>query len=257
MTERQIREILDSVAAGRTSAAAAMRALRELPFKDLGFAKVDTHRSLRRGIPEVIFGEGKSAAQIVAIGRRMLAARTSLIVTRLEPAKARSIRAALRKLEYHPDARIGAVIVERPRVIGHGEVMVLSAGTSDLPVAEEAAVCAELFGNRVRRIYDVGVAGIHRLTANLDAMRRASVVIVAAGMEGALPSVVAGLIDKPVVAVPTSVGYGTAFGGIAALLGMLNTCASGVTVVNIDNGFGAALAATLINRVGMERDGSE
>lgn len=257
MTERQIREILDSVAAGRTSAAAAMRALRELPFKDLGFAKVDNHRSLRRGIPEVIFGEGKSASQIVAIGRRVLAARTSLIVTRLDAAKARSIRAALKKLEYHPEARIGAVIVEPPRVIGHGEIMVLSAGTSDLPVAEEAALCAELFGNRVRRIYDVGVAGIHRLTANLDAMRRASVVIVAAGMEGALPSVVAGLIDKPVVAVPTSVGYGTAFGGIAALLGMLNTCASGVTVVNIDNGFGAALAATLINRVGMERDGSE
>ena len=154
-----------------------------------------------------------------------------------------------------PDPRIGVVVKERVEPSGHGVVMVMSAGTSDIPVAEEAAICAELFGNRVARLYDVGVAGIHRLTANLDSIREASVLIVVAGMEGALPSVVAGLLDKPVIAVPTSVGYGASIGGIAALLGMLNTCASGVTVVNIDNGFGAALAATLINRVGIERDG--
>jgi pyridinium-3,5-biscarboxylic acid mononucleotide synthase len=156
---------------------------------------------------------------------------------------------------YHSDARIGTVVKERVEPSGHGVVMVLSAGTSDIPVAEEAALCAELFGNRVARVYDVGVAGIHRLTANLEIIREASVLIVVAGMEGALPSVVAGLVDKPVIAVPTSIGYGASMGGLAALLGMLNSCASGVTVVNIDNGFGAALAATLINRVGIERDG--
>ncbi|MGO9602675.1 MAG: nickel pincer cofactor biosynthesis protein LarB [Candidatus Binataceae bacterium] len=255
MTEDQIRAILDRVAAGKTTAAAAMRSLRELPFEDLGFAKVDHHRALRRGVPEVVFGEGKSAAQIVAIGKRVIGTGTNLIVTRLAADKARAIKTKLRRMVYHPEARIGAVIQQPVKAHGHGEVMVVSAGTSDMPVAEEAAICAELFGNRVRRLYDVGVAGIHRLTANLDGVRRASVLIVVAGMEGALPSVIAGLVDKPVVAVPTSVGYGAAFGGIAALLGMLNTCASGVTVVNIDNGFGAALAATLINRVGIDRDG--
>ncbi len=257
MTERQIRAILDSVAAGKTSAAAAMRSLRELPFHDLGFAKLDHHRSLRRGVPEVVFGEGKSAEQIIAIGQRVIAAGTSLIVTRITPDKARAVCAKLKKLKYHADARLGAIVVEPAPVIGHGDVMVVSAGTSDLPVAEEAAICAELFGNPVHRVYDVGVAGIHRLTTNLDFIRRASVLIVVAGMEGALPSVVAGLVDKPVVAVPTSIGYGASFGGVAALLGMLNTCASGVTVVNIDNGFGAALAATLINRVGIDRDGGK
>ena len=160
-----------------------------------------------------------------------------------------------RSRSLESDARIGVVVKERANPSGHGVVMVLSAGTSDIPVAEEAALCAELFGNRVMRVYDVGVAGIHRLTANLETIREASVLIVVAGMEGALPSVVAGLVDKPVIAVPTSVGYGASMGGLAALLGMLNSCASGVTVVNIDNGFGAALAATLINRVGIERDG--
>ncbi len=169
--------------------------------------------------------------------------------------KARVVKRKLRALVYHPDARIGAVVKERVKTSGHGVVMILSAGTSDIPVAEEAALCAELFGNRVARVYDVGVAGIHRLTANLEVIREASVLIVVAGMEGALPSVVAGLVDKPVIAVPTSVGYGASMGGLAALLGMLNSCASGVTVVNIDNGFGAALAATLMNRVGIERDG--
>jgi len=255
MTEKRIRQILDGVAAGKTTPAAAFKQMRELPFEDLGFAKLDHHRSVRRGIPEVIFGEGKTAPQLVAIGQRVLAAGTNLIITRLDADKARIVKRKIRALVYHPDARIGVVVKEHAKPSGHGVVMIVSAGTSDIPVAEEAALCAELFGNRVARIYDVGVAGIHRLTANLEAIREASVLIVVAGMEGALPSVVAGLVDKPVIAVPTSVGYGASMGGLAALLGMLNSCASGVTVVNIDNGFGAALAATLINRVGIERDG--
>jgi NCAIR mutase (PurE)-related protein len=255
MTEKRIRQILDGVAAGSMTAAAAFKHIRELPFEDLGFAKLDNHRSIRRGIPEVIFGEGKTADQLVAIGQRVLASGTNLIITRLAADKARIVKRKIRALVYHSDARIGTVVKERAEPSGHGVVMVLSAGTSDIPVAEEAAQCAELFGNKVARVYDVGVAGIHRLTANLEVIREASVLIVVAGMEGALPSVVAGLVDKPVIAVPTSVGYGASLGGLAALLGMLNSCASGVTVVNIDNGFGAALAATLINRVGIERDG--
>jgi NCAIR mutase (PurE)-related protein len=255
MTENRIREILDGVAAGSLTPGAAFKHIRELPFEDLGFAKIDRHRSIRRGIPEVVFGEGKTAEQLAAIGRRVLASGTNLIITRLAADKARLVKRKIRALVYHADARLGTVVKEPRKTSGRGIVMVLSAGTSDIPVAEEAALCAELFGNRVARVYDVGVAGIHRLTANLDAIRAASVLIVVAGMEGALPSVVAGLLDKPVIAVPTSVGYGASMGGLAALLGMLNSCASGVTVVNIDNGFGAALAATLINRVGIERDG--
>jgi NCAIR mutase (PurE)-related protein len=255
MTEKRIREILDGVAAGKMTPAAAFKYIRDLPFEDLGFAKLDNHRSIRRGIPEVIFGEGKTAEQLTAIGNRVLASGTNLIITRLDTDKARVVKRRIRTLAYHADARIGAAVKERVKPSGQGVVMVMSAGTSDIPVAEEAALCAELFGNRVARVYDVGVAGIHRLTANLETIREASVLIVVAGMEGALPSVVAGLVDKPVIAVPTSVGYGASMGGLAALLGMLNSCASGVTVVNIDNGFGAALAATLINRVGIERDG--
>jgi NCAIR mutase (PurE)-related protein len=255
MTERRIREIIESVAAGKITAGAAMGELRELPFAELGFAKLDSHRTLRRGVPEVIFGEGKSAEQIIAIGKSIASLGANLVVTRLAPEKARAVKRSLRAMVYHREGRVGAVVKEPAPISGHGEIMVISAGTSDIPVAEEAAVCSSLFGNRVSRLYDVGVAGIHRLTANLETLRRASVLIVAAGMEGALPSVVAGLVDKPVIAVPTSVGYGTAFGGIAALLGMLNSCASGVTVVNIDNGFGAAVAATLMNRAGINRDG--
>ncbi len=252
MTENRIREILERVAAGRMSASAALSRLRHLPFEDLGFAKLDQHRSLRRGVPEAVFGEGKSAVQIAAIGERVLAAGTNLIVTRLAPDKARALKRRLGRLDYHAEAQVGMIVTEPVKQLGHGVIMVVSAGTSDIPVAEEAALCAEVFGNRVQRLYDVGVAGLHRLTASLDSLKAASVLIVVAGMEGALPSVVAGLLDKPVIAVPTSVGYGTAFSGLAALLGMLNSCASGVTVVNIDNGFGAALAATLVNRVGME-----
>jgi pyridinium-3,5-biscarboxylic acid mononucleotide synthase len=254
MTEKKIREILDLVAAGSLSSVGALARLKLLPFEDLGFARLDHHRGLRRGVPEVIFGEGKSTDQLAVIGKRMVAAGVNLVITRLAPEKARVLKRKLRALDYRPGAQIGMIIRERPEVRCHGAVMVLSAGTSDIPVAEEAALCAELFGNPVERLYDVGVAGLHRLTANAELIERASVLIVVAGMEGALPSVVAGLVAKPVIAVPTSVGYGASFGGIAALLGMLNSCASGVTVVNIDNGFGAAFAATMINRVGLGRD---
>jgi len=253
MTEKNIREILDLVAAGGLSPDRAIARLKVLPFENLGFARLDHHRGLRRGAPEVIFGDGKSADQIAAIGRRMLAAGVNVLITRLAPEKAHALKRKLRALDYRPDAQIGMIIRAQPAVRSHGTVMVLSAGTSDIPVAEEAALCAEVFGNPVERLYDVGVAGLHRLTANAELIRAASVLIVVAGMEGALPSVVAGLVDMPVIAVPTSVGYGASFGGIAALLGMLNSCAGGVTVVNIDNGFGAALAATMINRVGLPR----
>jgi len=253
MTEKKIRAVLDLVASGNLSTDGALDRLKHLPFEDLGFARLDHHRSLRRGLPEVIFGEGKSADQIAGIAIRMAATEVNLLITRLAPEKARLLKRKLRVLDYRPEAQIGMIIREPPALPSHGTVMVLSAGTSDIPVAEEAALCSETFGNTVERLYDVGVAGLHRLTANADSIQRASVLIVVAGMEGALPSVVAGLVDKPVIAVPTSVGYGASFGGIAALLGMLNSCASGVTVVNIDNGFGAAFAATLINRVGLAR----
>lgn len=257
MTEDNIREILNQVAGGGISVAQGMARLRYLPFADLGFAKLDLHRKLRRGIPEVVFGQGKTVHQIAAIAQRVSEAGQNLIVTRLEAAQARVLRRKFKSFQYRAEARIGLIHNHPQPPIGHGTVMVLSAGTSDIPVAEEAAVCAETFGNRVSRLYDVGVAGLHRLTDSLDKLAAASVLIVVAGMEGALPSVVAGLIDKPVVAVPTSVGYGVALGGVASLLGMLNACSGGVVVVNIDNGFGAAMAATLINRVGLDRSGMD
>src|SRR5271163_919499 len=255
MTEAKIRQLLRQVAERRVSPDQALEKLRDLPFEDLGFAQIDHHRTLRRGLPEVVFGEGKTAAQIIAIGKRIVANETNLVITRLDAAKSQEVKRKLHELEYHEEPRVGTILTETPRVVSHGTIGVLCAGTSDIPIAEEAALCAELFGNPVERLFDVGVAGLHRLTANAELIQRASVLIVVAGMEGALPSVVAGLVDKPVIAVPTSVGYGASMGGLAALLGMLNSCASGVTVVNIDNGFGAALAATLINRVGIERDG--
>jgi pyridinium-3,5-biscarboxylic acid mononucleotide synthase len=257
MTETNIREILTQVAQGQLGVAEGLERLRHLPFADLGFAKVDIHRKLRRGIPEVVFGEGKTVQQIAAIGERVVSAGQELIVTRLDAAKARALRRRLKSFQYHADARIGVIHNQEQAPRGHGEVMVLCAGTSDIPVAEEAALCAEMFGNRVARLYDVGVAGLHRLTDSLDKLATASVLIVVAGMEGALPSVVAGLVDKPVIAVPTSVGYGVALGGIASLFGMLNACSGGVVVVNIDNGFGAAMAATLINRVGLPRSAAD
>ena len=251
MTEEKTRRLLEQVAAGRVSVSQALHRLRHLPFEDLGFARIDTHRDLRRGIPEVVYGAGKSIEQLVSIGRQVTASGLNLMVTRLDSVKAGALKRKLPKLEYRTDARIGLLIRAKPETCGHGAIVVASAGTSDIPVAEEAAVSAEFFGNRVERLYDVGVAGLHRLTSQLKMLQAASVIIVVAGMEGALPSVVAGLVGTPVIGVPTSIGYGAAFGGITPLLAMLNSCAGGLTVVNIDNGFGAALAATLINRVGM------
>ena len=248
MERRQLADLLAAVRAGDCSVDEALARLRELPYEDLGFARVDHHRGLRNGFAEAILGEGKTPEQVIAIAECMVAAGTNVLVTRLEPDAAERLRTALPGFEYHSLPRLA---VHRTRAVeaeGRGTVLVVTAGTADLPVAEEAAITAELMGNRVERLYDAGVAGIHRLLDRRVRLWEAAVLIVVAGMEGALPSVVGGLVDRPVIAVPTSIGYGTHLGGLAALLGMLNTCAAGVVVVNIDNGFGAAAAATRINR---------
>ena len=246
-----MRELLHAVRAGRITEADTLERLRHLPFEDLGFAKVDHHRSLRQGFAEVVFGRGKTPQQVVKIVRAMLARRDSrhnILVTRAD----RRIHAAVRRLsraaKFHPLS--GAIVIERGRAVrGKGTILVVSAGTSDIPVAEEALVSARALGNRAESIYDVGVAGLHRLLGHRDQLTAARVIICVAGMEGALPSVVAGLVSAPVIAVPTSIGYGASFGGVAALLAMLNSCASNVSVVNIDNGFGAACVASCINRI--------
>ena len=248
MDQDQLRALLEQVRAGATEVDAAIERMRHLPFEDLGFAKVDHHRALRHGMPEVVFGKGKTPDQIAAIVGTLLANAPNVLVTRA------SEEAADRLKREHPDAEhfpiSGAVRVWRDRTLrGKGTIAVVCAGTSDLFVAEEAQVTAETMGNEVDAIYDIGVAGIHRLMHNRERLTSARVVIVCAGMEGALPSVVGGLVAAPVIAVPTSVGYGASFHGLAALLGMLNSCASNVTVVNIDNGFGAGYAASLINRL--------
>jgi len=248
MDVNRLRELLAQVSTGEVSAEEALDALRSLPFEDLGFAKVDHHRSLRTGFPEVIFGSGKTADQIIEIARRLSDKAQNVLITRLEPVEAELVRHAFPTMTYSPHARVATIIYNRPEIVGRGLVLVVAAGTSDVPVAEEAALTAELLGNVVERVYDVGISGIHRLFAHREKLRQAAVLVVVAGMEGALPSVVAGLVDRPVIAVPTSIGYGASFGGLAALLAMLNSCAAGVLVVNIDNGFGAAVAASLINR---------
>ena len=248
MSPTRLRELLEQVAAGRLTAAAALEHIKSLPFEDLGFAKIDHHRALRSGLPEVVFGEGKTPDQIVAIARRLRDAGHDVLITRLAADVAAAVMAEVPALSYSSIARVAMLRQAPVETTGRGVVLVMAAGTSDMPVAEEAALTAELMGNPVERVYDVGVAGIHRLLAHQEQLRQARVVIVVAGMEGALPSVVGGLIDRPVIAVPTSVGYGASFRGLAALLAMLNSCAAGVTVVNIDNGFGAAVAASLINR---------
>jgi NCAIR mutase (PurE)-related protein len=252
MNAADLARLLADVQRGQVDAADAsdriLHALRAAPFEDLGFARVDTHRELRQGFPEVILGVGKTPAQIAAIAERLVGRGQALLVTRATPDAFDAVRAVAPDVVYHADAR--AITLrqgEIPR--GHGVICIACAGTSDLAVAEEAAVTAEIMGNDIERIYDVGVAGIHRLLRERERLQRARVIIVVAGMEGALPSVVAGLVDVPVVAVPTSVGYGASFGGIAALLGMLNSCANGVSVVNIDNGFGAACVASSINHL--------
>ena len=248
MSPDRLRRLLEQVANGDLSPDAALEECRALPFEDLGFAKIDHHRALRSGLPEVIFGEGKSAEQLIAIAKRLLEAGNGVLITRLDAGKSAAVVEAVPDLTYFPQARAAVVRAASAEPTGRGTILVLAAGTSDLPVAEEAALTAEFLGNQVERLYDVGVAGIHRLFAHAAQLRGASVLIVVAGMEGALPSVVGGLVDKPVIAVPTSIGYGASFGGLAALLAMLNSCAAGVTVVNIDNGFGAGVAASLINR---------
>jgi NCAIR mutase (PurE)-related protein len=250
VTAEQLQTLLAEVAAGRLSPQAALEKLRLLPFEDISFARIDHHRDLRQGYPEVVFCEGKTPDQVLAICERLEAASGSFLGTRANEAVASRLRARYPKLVWNQLARtvhLQAVQGQR-RAAPPGTILVVSAGTSDLPVAEEAAVVAEVFGHPVERLVDVGVAGLHRLLAAAEQLRRARVVIVVAGMEGSLPSVVGGMIAAPVIAVPTSVGYGASFGGLAALLGMLNTCAAGVTVVNIDNGFGAAAAASRICR---------
>jgi len=244
----QLEALLADVAAGRLAPTAALDRLRHLPFEDLPFARVDHHRALRQGQPEVVFCEGKRIDQVVAICERLEAATGSFLGTRASEELAAALQARFPGVVWNAIARTvhlpGPSSPERP--VPTGTILVVSAGTSDMPVAEEAAVVAEAFGNRVERLMDVGVAGLHRLLAAGDQLKQARVVIVVAGMEGALPSVVGGLVAVPVIAVPTSIGYGASFGGLAALLGMLNSCAAGVTVVNIDNGFGAAAAASRI-----------
>jgi NCAIR mutase (PurE)-related protein len=248
MMEDQLRSLLEEVRTGATDVDAALERVRHLPFEDIGFAKVDHHRALRHGMPEVVFGLGKTADQVIAIAGKLLERADNVLITRTTPAMAESVIEELPDAEYFPLS--GAIRFWRNRVThGKGKIAVVCAGTSDIPVAEEAQVTAEVMGNEVESIYDIGVAGIHRLIGNSARLDQARVVIVCAGMEGALPSVVGGMVSVPVIAVPTSVGYGASFHGLAALLGMLNSCASNVTVVNIDNGFGAGYVASLINRL--------
>jgi len=243
-----IRKLFQQVRAGKLSPDEAVNRLRHLPFEDLGFAKVDHHRAIRVGMPEVVFGERKTPTQVAEIFARLARHDGNILATHASPEQFSAVKRKVRKAQYRELAR--AIVLHRDSTkYGKGTIAVVSAGTSDIPVAEEAVVTAEIMGNPVERLYDVGVAGIHRLLANRGTLARARVVIVCAGMEGALPSVVGGLIGAPVIAVPTSVGYGAAFKGVAALLGMMNSCASNVTVVNIDNGFGAGYVASLINRL--------
>ncbi len=247
MNEPQIRQMLEQVRSGEIPVDEASARLRSMPFEDLGFARVDHHRALRCGFPEVIFCTGKTEEQVAAIAERIVASGSDLLATRATPAMFEAVTSRCPSAEYHDSAR-AIVVQEDWQDLGTGEVLVVSAGTSDIPVAEEAAVTARVLGNRVERLFDVGVAGIHRLLSHHETIMNASVLIVVAGMEGALPSVVGGMVSRPVIAVPTSVGYGASFNGLAALLAMLNSCASGVTVVNIDGGFNAGYAAGLINR---------
>jgi NCAIR mutase (PurE)-related protein len=248
MTPKELKRLLENIRDGKMTVESGLSKLKHFPAKEMDCANLDTHRELRTGYPEVLFCPGKTKEQIKSIFREMMTGKSNLLATRADE----EIYAALREIcpaaSYHPLARVVTLIRKKPRPAKH-YIAVVSAGTADLPVAEEAAVTAEVFGNRVQRIADVGVAGIHRLFSKLDIIRGARVIIAVAGMEGALPSVVAGLVDKPVIAVPTSVGYGASFQGVAALLAMLNSCAGGVAVVNIDNGFGAGCIASKINQL--------
>ncbi len=247
MNTEDIKSILDALSKGNVSADAAAEQIKNLSFEDVGFAKVDHGRAERQGFPEVIFGLGKTPEQIAGIFEKLIERAPNLLITRTTAEVYSEIRNIATDAEWHESASIIRVIRDKTE-LGSGEIAIVTAGTSDIPVAEEAALTAEAMGNRVVRIWDAGVAGIHRIMAQREILRKSRVVIVAAGMEGALPSVVGGLVSVPVIAVPTSIGYGASFGGIAALLGMLNSCSSNVSVVNIDNGFGAGFSASLINR---------
>jgi hypothetical protein len=248
MDQHRLKKLLKEVQAGKLAVAEAVERLRTLPYEDLGFASVDHHRSIRQGFPEVIFCEGKTRAQVLAIARGLLKKGGPLLATRVEPDVARALAKLDRLAVYHELAR--CVVVQRRKLEAKGDVLVVTAGTADVPVAEEARVTAETMGSRVEVLYDVGVAGIHRVLTRHGRLLRARVLVVVAGMDGVLPSVVGGLVDRPVIAVPTSRGYGASFGGLAALLTMLNSCASGVGVMNIDNGFGAGCLAHRINMLG-------
>jgi NCAIR mutase (PurE)-related protein len=251
MNQSELLKILEDIHAGALSPAKAAERLKHLPFEDIGFAKVDHHRALRQGYAEVIFGKGKTSAQVAEIVRAMVSKKASshnVLVTRADAKIFSAVKRISRTAKFHPLS--GVIAIERSKEIsGKGTILVVSAGTSDIPVAEEAVLTARLMGNRVEQLFDVGVAGIHRLLEHRSNLAEARVIICVAGMEGALPSVVGGLVGIPIIAVPTSTGYGASFGGVAALLGMLNSCASNVTVVNIDNGFGAACVASCINRL--------
>jgi NCAIR mutase (PurE)-related protein len=248
MNEARLRQLLHDVHTGHVPAERALKQIKSLAIHDLDFARVDGHRALRKGFPEVIYCEGKLPMQVVKIARTILRHNDNLLATRSSKETFRALKRAFPKAKYHEAAR-AVTVIRKPAPKRAGTIAVLCAGTTDIPVAEEAVVTADIMGNRVKQYYDVGVAGIHRLLALNEELLEASVLIVVAGMEGALPSVVGGLVDKPVIAVPTSVGYGASFGGIAALLAMLNSCSSGVTVVNINNGFGAGYAASLMNQL--------
>ena len=248
MDRDSIRALLEDLSKGEISVDSALERLKDLPFEDIGIASIDHHRPLRRGLSEVIFGEGKEADDIIAIMEKMVKQDEKIMITRILQDKAQKVQKRFPESTFHKRAR---VITFNPRPVknsGRGTILVISAGTSDIPVAEEAAITARFMGNEVETIYDIGVSGLHRVLSHRESLEKATVVVVVAGMEGALPSVVGGLVDRPVIAVPTSVGYGASFEGITALLGMLNSCAAGVTVVNIDNGFGAGYAASVINK---------
>lgn len=247
MDPKRLEALLRAVQEGKLSVSEGMQKLKTFPFEDIGEAMIDHHRPLRKGFPEVIFGEGKDAEQVIKIMERMVEAHENILVTRIEEKKAMVVLQQFSQATYHHRAKAITLRVGEIEA-GKGTILIISAGTSDIPVAEEAAVTAQIMGNKVETIYDVGVSGIHRLLNYQEKLLEASVLIVVAGMEGALPSVVGGLVARPVIAVPTSVGYGTSFGGLAPLLAMLNSCASNVAVVNIDNGFGAGYIASLINR---------
>ncbi len=248
MNSDQLKALLEGVKDGTVEIERAFKEIKALPYEDLGFAKIDHHRNIRNGYPEVVYCEGKTSRQIVEIIRRLMVKDNNILATRASQENFDAVSEVIAEAEYHADARI--IVVKRKEIsVSDKQIAVVTAGTSDIPVAEEAAITAEVLGNKVMRVYDVGVAGIHRLLSKMDAISEANVIIVVAGMEGALASVVGGLVDKPVIAVPTSVGYGANFGGLAALLTMLNSCASGIGVVNIDNGFGAGYLASNINKL--------